>query len=231
MECPTCRRQVRQGVVFCTGCGTRLPSMCPSCGIPNMTTDAFCGHCGNPLDAVKSADSEHAAGVIAAEQTVAEEPTYLPVSLTKFALLSILTFNLYHIYWFGENWRCEAYRTGERIRPALRGVFIPWFCNSLLKRINRRAAELHVRPLYPSVPLTIAYIGFLISANAGTPWWLISSLAFLPLVPFQATVNRINETEAPGAARYAGFSVGSSVLIGVGAVIYALAIIGTLMKR
>lgn len=230
MECPTCHRETRQGVVFCIGCGARLPSMCPSCGTPSMTTDVFCGCCGNPLDAVKGADSEGPVNGNATEQAVADEPIYLPVSLTKFALLSILTFNLYHIYWFGENWRFEAHRTGERIRPALRGVFVPWFCNSLLKRINQRAAELNIRPLYPSVPLTIAYISLLITANAGIPWWLISALAFVPLLPFQATVNRINDMEAPEASRYAGFTVGSGVLVGVGSVLYALAVIGTLVN-
>ena len=42
-------------------------------------------------------------------------PLYFPVSLLKFAMMSIVTFGLYEVHWFYKNWDFERSRTQERL--------------------------------------------------------------------------------------------------------------------
>lgn len=58
-------------------------------------------------------------------------PEFYVVAPFKFFLLSILTLNLYFVYWFYRNWRQIKQRTGEEIWPPARGFF-PHFLYPLI---------------------------------------------------------------------------------------------------
>lgn len=229
--CKTCGREARADTAFCTACGAALFATCQSCGGRNKLSDRFCGQCGVSLPS-QNGSMQPAKGDTKPVDDASQSgvPIYFPISLTKLALLSIFSFGLYEIYWFGENWRLEAKRTGENIRPAMRAVFPFFFCKPLLDRIKRYANHIDVGASYPPSLLTIAYIVLLV-APAGSQWWFLSTLSFLPLVPAQIVINRINEREAPAADRNVRFSVGNWVVVVLGALIDSLALLGMMSRR
>ena len=50
-------------------------------------------------------------------------PPFFPVSVAKMAILSFVTFNLYPVYWFYQNWRLVKMREGSDILPFWRAIF------------------------------------------------------------------------------------------------------------
>src|SRR5690349_14128455 len=65
-----------------------------------------------------SAPSTAAGGAIAAEAAGAAAP-WFRVGTAKLLLMCVVTFGLYQIYWFYQQWR-HVQRRGERVHPALR---------------------------------------------------------------------------------------------------------------
>ncbi len=66
MRCERCGAENREGVRFCTGCGSALGTKCARCGTDNQPGDRFCGSCGAPLSgaspAREAASAERAHG-------------------------------------------------------------------------------------------------------------------------------------------------------------------------
>ncbi|MBF0627687.1 MAG: AAA family ATPase [Magnetococcales bacterium] len=46
MNCSHCHQDNRQGVRYCTRCGTPLVAICPQCHAPRAAEDTYCGECG-----------------------------------------------------------------------------------------------------------------------------------------------------------------------------------------
>ena len=61
------------------------------------------------------------------------------------------------------------------------------------------------------------------------PYWLVSYLSFVPLLPVQSAVNRLNSVAAPDAPRNDSYSGANVVMIVVGGLLLALAIFGTFL--
>jgi uncharacterized membrane protein YvbJ len=55
MQCSQCQHENRDGLKFCTQCGTPLSGRCGQCGFTNESGSKFCGECGTPLTSGKSA--------------------------------------------------------------------------------------------------------------------------------------------------------------------------------
>ena len=51
--------------------------------------------------------------------------------------MCVVTFGLYEIYWFYQQWR-HVQRRGERVHPALRTLFAGFFCYALFRRVSSR---------------------------------------------------------------------------------------------
>lgn len=51
-KCPSCKKEVADGFVFCSSCGARIDNICASCGSPLLAEDVFCGKCGKSITAV-----------------------------------------------------------------------------------------------------------------------------------------------------------------------------------
>ena len=47
-QCPACAADVREGIRYCEGCGSTIPSRCPQCGAGVQAGKRFCGGCGAP---------------------------------------------------------------------------------------------------------------------------------------------------------------------------------------
>lgn len=74
--------------------------------------------------------------------TASDDPDFYVVAPRKFYLLTILTLNLYVIYWFYRNWRLIKLRTGEDIWPPVRGFFFIFFTHALFTDIDIKLKSL-----------------------------------------------------------------------------------------
>ncbi|MFK3722840.1 hypothetical protein ACI2KE_03155 [Pseudomonas monteilii] len=70
--------------------------------------------------------------------TSVDEPMFFVVSPRKMVIMSILTLNLYTVYWFYRNWRLYKRHSGESLWPLVRTIFGIFFVHGLLKRVDRQ---------------------------------------------------------------------------------------------
>ncbi len=66
---------------------------------------------------------------------------YYVVAPLKFLLLSILTFGLYFVYWFYQNWRQIKESDNSDIWPVPRAIFYIFFAHALLADVDKRVGE------------------------------------------------------------------------------------------
>lgn len=142
----------------------------------------------------------------------------------KFILLSIGTFGLYELFWFYKVWHHFKLTDKLRIRPSLRALFAPFFIWSLAHRINQLLKKEHIT--FSSNPfwLGLVYIFFCITALLPDPFWIVSFLAFWPLLPLLKGLNLYWEKQEKGKLPLKPFEVWQSILIGLGVSISALVI-------
>ena len=154
------------------------------------------------------------------------DPPYFAVSLSKLAVLHLFSFGLYGAYWFYRQWRREEERTRDDITPWARAVFAPLFAYALFTRIGSHLRE-EERAALPA-PFLLAAMLILGSAavRLPDPWWLLSLLSFLPLLPMQRAINRLNARTAPSADRNAHYTGANVLLIVLGLLILLSVILG-----
>ena len=158
------------------------------------------------------------------------EPVFFAVSLVKLALMSIVTLGLYEIYWFYKNWKCVERNAGDKVNAPIRSVFYPIMSYSLFRRVREHAKRSGVAG-FPAGWLAVALFLVTVLWRLPDPWWLVSFLGFLPLVPVQKSVNAINAKLAPAAdanARFTGWNVFGLV---VGGIVLALSVVGAFVPQ
>lgn len=158
-------------------------------------------------------------------------PAFFPVSITKLVLLSMCTFNLYTVYWFYKNWKHVNQHETDKVWPAVRAFFAVFFCHSLFQRVRD-----FQRPSGEACDLAAGWLAvfWIITTllhKLPDPYWWISLLAFVFLIPVQAEVNRLNTEVAPGHNPNARLSVLNWVVLVLGGPFVALAIVGTLAQK
>jgi hypothetical protein len=148
-------------------------------------------------------------------QAGAGEPVFFPVSGLKLALMSLVTFGLYEVYWFYKNWQCLQ-RLGHKLNAPIRAVFYPLTAWWLFKPIAEQARKAGLSLQAGGLALAVLIFGGL--WRLPEPWWLVSLLGFLPLLPVQQVVNDLNRQVAPDAdpnSRFTGANIAALVLGGV----------------
>ena len=157
-----------------------------------------------------------------------DQPPFFAVSLLKLAVLSVCTLSLYELYWFYKNWQLIRSRERSDILPFWRAFFALFFCHACFARIRDLGDEQRVSPSLPAVALATGWVLLVILHKLPNPWWLVSFLSFLFMLPVQAHVNRINAAAAPGHDRNARFSVWNWVVTLLGGAFFLMAVFGTL---
>src|SRR5580698_7122097 len=66
---------------------------------------------------------------------------FFPVSPLKLVVMSTVTFGLYEVYWFYQNWKLIKQRTGLNIMPFWRAVFGVLFCYPFFREVEDAAAS------------------------------------------------------------------------------------------
>jgi len=127
-------------------------------------------------------------------------PVYFPVSATKLVVLSLCSFGLYELYWFYQHWKLERARTGENIWPFWRALLAPIFAYSLFSRIQDYGSQQSVHVDYSAGGLATAFFVLQASWRLPEPYWLVSMLTLVPLLPVRSLVAAINSTHVPQAS-------------------------------
>jgi len=158
-----------------------------------------------------------------------EETPYFAVSLLKLAVMSICTFGLYEFYWFYENWRRIRNREGPRIKPFLCALFAYFTCYYCFTRIDNHAASIGLHQSIPTAVLAIGWVLTTLLWKLPDPYWLVSSLSFLFILPAQALANRINATIVPDHDPNRRFTAWNFACVAVVAAFLILAIVGSFL--
>ncbi len=115
--------------------------------------------------------------------------SFSPVRPDKFVLLSLLTFGAYEVVWLYRNWREVRESEGSNIWPWARALFGPIWYYPLLGRLEVRGR----------LGLAVAFWLCLGLSRLPDPYWLLSSLSIVPLLPAVAAVNGLNRGVARSA--------------------------------
>lgn len=151
---------------------------------------------------------------------------YFPVSRLKLVVMSVATFNLYQVYWFYKNWKNAQRVAGVNVNAPIRAFFYGLTSYWLFQLIRDHAKSVDPALSLPAGNLALGVLAFAVAANLPDPYWLVTLLGFLPLLPVQAVVNRVNQQIAPDADRNARFGGWNIFWIVLGVLIVSLAVLG-----
>jgi hypothetical protein len=149
------------------------------------------------------------------------------ISLNKFIFLSIISFGIYEIWWIYKSWRFFKQKDELDINPLARAFFSIIFFNSLLNEILDFAQEKKYSKCYSS---SFLFFGFLISnllSRLPEPFWLISLLSFIFLIPPFKALNfaKLNSTEFT-VVEESKFNSRQIILIVIGVILWVLVLLG-----
>ena len=166
------------------------------------------------------------ARVIDVPEPTAEQSPAFAVSTTKFLVMSLATMNLYSVYWFYKHWQAIQRRTGKSLSPFWRAFFSVLWAYSCFKEFEDEAQRQGIRR--PLSPWGLALGWFVINmlSRLPDPFWMVSLLGFLFLLPAQSLANELNEKAAPRADRNSRFTGANVAWLAFGFVWWALVIAG-----
>lgn len=124
--------------------------------------------------------------------TSSDEADFYVVTPRKFYWLSVLTLNLYLVYWFYRSWRLVKQRTGNSMMPALRGFFFIFFTHSLFTEIDQQIKSLGKSFVWNPGGLATVVVFLAIMSNVldrlssqsiGSPLTDFVGIAMVPIIP------------------------------------------------
>ena len=154
---------------------------------------------------------------------------YFAVSPLKLVVMSTCTIGFYEFYWYYKHWCFVQEREKSDIMPLGRALFAPLFCYSLFKRIQATEKSHSLPGFIAPGPLAAGWFVFTILYRLPDPYWLITYLAVVFLVPVQMAANAINLATAPNHDRNSTFSKLNLVGIVVGGLFFVLILVGTFL--
>lgn len=154
---------------------------------------------------------------------------FFAVSVPKLAIMSVATFNFYPLFWFYRNWKCAQRVGGETLNAPLRALFYPFTAYGLFRRIREHAAADGRHASLPAGPLATVLLSVSLTAGLPDPFWFVSLLVFVPLLPVQRVVNEMNARLAPDADTNASFTGWNIVALVLGTLLLLLAVAGLIL--
>jgi hypothetical protein len=154
------------------------------------------------------------------------EPFFFATSTLKLVLMSVFTLGLYELYWFYKNWYLIRKRTDEKIMPFWRAFFAPLWAHSCFKHINASFTEGDSTKDLGIVSCAILYFLLYALWRLPNPYWLVSFLSFLPLIPMNNAAIQVNLKQSPTFDGNRNFSKQNWIGIIIGGVILLLTFIG-----
>jgi hypothetical protein len=161
--------------------------------------------------------------------TLTGEAPFYAVSTLKFTVMTLATAGFYLLYWFYKHWRYVQSR--EKVLVIVRTIFYPVTAYSLMRRVQEMAPQAGTPGIRQPGMLAFLVFFFALLGNAPDPYWLASLLSILPLLPVQAAVNELNRKVAPDADPNERFSGGNIAWIAIGALLWALILVGMFVEE
>lgn len=159
------------------------------------------------------------------------QPYYFTPSTIKLVVMSLCTLGLYEIYWFYKNWKCIKERTYKDLMPFWRAFFASLWAYSFFKHLKLDAQKVGA-PEPPSIiPLAVLYFMMVPLHRLPDPYWLLSIMGFLALIPINTAALEINKKVGSENYENAKFTVWNWIIIACGGFIVLLAIIGTFIPE
>jgi hypothetical protein len=156
---------------------------------------------------------------------------FFAVSLVKLAVMSVVTFGFYELFWFYRNWHAIKQRSRINASPFWRAFFCVIFCYSCFSQLREAGSQRGITPPLPAGALATGWILTSIAWRLPDPYGLISLVAVVFLLPVQAYVNRINAAEAPDHDRNASFTAWNWVGVVLGSILLVLSFVGMFMPE
>jgi hypothetical protein len=150
------------------------------------------------------------------------------VSLLKLMLLSVCSLGIYQLYWFYKNWQLIKVHTGEDISPFWRAAMAPLYCYQCFARIRDYEQGPNYIDLLPAGFLATGWLATTLMWKLPEPFWLISTLSVLFLLPVQVRANRMNRVVAPEHDRNDAFSARDWATTMIGGLFVELVIIAAI---
>lgn len=149
------------------------------------------------------------------------------INETKFIILYFASFGLYGIWWMYKAWKFFREKDSMDIMPVARAIFAIIFTHVLIEKVQNYA---HTNGYVRSYSSSFLFISLLILntlSKLPDPYWLLSFLAFIPLIkPLNAFNFAIRNSEDYHAIDSSGFNGKQIGLLVIGALLFALIIIG-----
>ncbi|NOT66254.1 MAG: hypothetical protein HOP06_09565 [Methylotenera sp.] len=150
---------------------------------------------------------------------------FFAVSIPKLIVMSVCTFSLYDLYWFYKNWLSIKTRFSSDISPFWRAFFAFFYCYQCFSQINSFGQEENISGNFPASLLAIGWIVTMLMTHLPEPYFLVSTLAFIFVIPVQIYANKINNKIAPAHYKNSNFSKWNWGAIVIGGAINLLVIL------
>ena len=193
---------------------------CPHCGFEQEEANE-CSKCG----IIISKYSKESESPSPPDLHMALE-TFFSVSKTKLIVMSICSWGIYEIYWFYKNWKLIQERTEKKMHPFWRAIFAIFFCYNLFKIVRNTSDSHGIQLGINPGGLAAGYILLSFAYKLPDPFWLLSLLTFIPLLPIQRVINDINAKITPNAEVNNRFSGKNIAVIIIGAILFFLVFVG-----
>lgn len=118
---------------------------------------------------------------------------YFQVSLVKFILMCISTFNFYLLFWFYKNWVAIYKHTGIRIHPMMRTIFSPWIAYSLFRKVAIDSRGMGLKIIPAEILAVLYFVSSFAWRFAKTPKTelLFALFIFTPCIPVVVAINKL----------------------------------------
>lgn len=170
--------------------------------------DMVCPNCKEPIDAYVvccpacNADIRESFTPDPTSINCKDRSTFYYVSVKKLAIMSVVTFGIYALFWFYKNWSYVNEHGKNKVMPLARSIFSPITFYDLIKEIGKAGAAQGLPCKLPAALLAIVYLVVVLLDRSGMGDRLFSLgglfgfLGFVPLLVVQRYVNTLN-TESP----------------------------------
>ncbi|QAT16552.1 Na(+)/H(+) antiporter NhaA 2 [Candidatus Velamenicoccus archaeovorus] len=156
---------------------------------------------------------------------------FFAVSQKKLALMAFFTWGFYEIYWFYRNWKFLKEKHDFKVSPLARGIFGPLFCYSLFKIVRDYSDQHQAGADMKAGALAACYILMIVTYKLPSPFDLISSFSFIPLLTVQRVINNLGQRLSPQAqvdGRFNGWNIFGIV---IGSFLWVLVILGIIFPE
>lgn len=151
---------------------------------------------------------------------------FFAVSLLKLAVMSTISFGMYDVFWFYEQWAAVKRRTGEDMWLWARAIFSVFFVSSLGREIAGDSETAGVPVSIRPTQIAILYFILCFAWRLPEPLYLIGFLNVVPLMLLQRQINLLHATVAPGLPRNARFTWLNWIGIAIGSLFLVALVAG-----